>query len=70
MARYKVITRFVFEGEFSVEADSRQEAKKIILEDCGLVLGGNIHTNLDDDDVDWDFNMHPTMQIGHIVLDK
>lgn len=61
---------FVFEGEFLVEADSRQEAKQLVLEDCGLVLGGNIHTNLDDDDVDWIFNTHPTTQIGHIVLDK
>ncbi|EOA58457.1 hypothetical protein HMPREF1214_02029 [Bacteroides sp. HPS0048] len=70
MARYKVKTRFVFEGTFSVEADSRQEAKKIVLESCGLVMGSNIHTDLDDEEVDWDFDTHPTKEIGRVVIDR
>lgn len=70
MAKYKVHTRFVFEGTFTVEADSRQEAKQLVLADCGLVMGGNIHTTLEDEDVDWDFDTHPTTEIGRIVIDR
>lgn len=70
MARYKVKTRFVFEGIFSVEAESRQEAKELVLKDCGLVMGSNIHTTLDDEDVDWNFDMHPTTEIGRIVIER
>ena len=36
----------------------------MVTEDCGLVLGGNIHTTRDDDEVtDWKFGSHPDMQI-------
>ena len=51
--RYKVNTKFVFEGYFEIEADNRNEAKRLVGENCGLVMGGNIHTNLDDEEVDW-----------------
>lgn len=36
----------------------------MVEEDCGLVLGGNIHTTRDDDEVtDWNFGIHPESQI-------
>ena len=35
----------------------------MVTQDCGLAMGGNIHTTLDDDEVDWDFGIHPDMQI-------
>jgi hypothetical protein len=43
--RYKVNTKFVFEGYFEIEADNRNEAKRLVGENCGLVMGGNIHTD-------------------------
>ena len=55
MARYRVNTRFVFSGVFEVEADSRTEARELVKKECGLVMGGSIHTTLDDEEVDWDF---------------
>ena len=66
MAKYRVQTRFVFSGYFDVEADSLNEAESSVTEQCGLVLGGNIHTTLPDEDVDWYFPVHPDTEINSI----
>lgn len=63
MTKYKVNVRYIFKGTYTVAAEGREEAEAMVTEDCGLVLGGNIHTTLDDDDVDWDFGCHPDLQI-------
>lgn len=62
---YKVKTRFIFEGEFEVKANNKEQAKEYILKHCGLVIGGDIHTTLPD--ATWDFNVHPTKQIVSII---
>ena len=60
MAKYNVKVRYIFEGTYTVAAESREEAETMVTEDCGLVLGGNIHTTRDDDEVsDWNFGCHP-----------
>ena len=48
MAKYDVRVRYTFEGSYKVVAEDRDEAERIVTEDCGLVLGGNIHTTRDD----------------------
>lgn len=59
MAKYDVRVRYAFEGTYKVVAEDRDEAERMIAEDCGLVLGGNIHTTRDDDEVtDWRFGSH------------
>ena len=63
MKKIEVKVRYLFEGTYTVAADDRNEARTMITRDCGLVLGGNIHTTLDDDEVDWKFDVHPDMQI-------
>lgn len=63
MKQYEVKTRFVFEGTFRVNAENRKEARENIEKHCGLVMGGSIHTTLNDEDVDWDFNTHPDTKI-------
>ena len=64
MAKYEVRVRYAFEGTYTVAAGDREEAQRMVEEDCGLVLGGNIHTTRDDDEVtDWDFGCHPDMEI-------
>lgn len=64
MAKYDVRVRYAFEGTYKVVAEDRDEAERMVTEDCGLVLGGNIHTTRDDDEVtDWRFGSHPDMQI-------
>ena len=70
MAKYIVNTKFVFSGVFEVEADSLDQARDIVMNDCGLVMGGDIHTTLDDEEVDWDFNIHPETKIGRIIKKK
>lgn len=63
MKKIEVKVRYLFEGTYTVVADDRNEARTMVTRDCGLVLGGNIHTTLDDDEVDWEFDVHPDMQI-------
>ena len=59
MAKYDVRVRYTFEGTY-----------KVVAEDCGLVLGGNIHTTRDDDEVtDWKFGSHPDMQILSLKIE-
>ena len=63
MKKIEVKVRYLFEGTYTVAADDHNEARTMVTRDCGLVLGGNIHTTLDDDEVDWKFDVHPDMQI-------
>lgn len=63
MKKIEVKVRYLFEGTYTVAADDRNEARTMVTRDCGLVLGGNIHTTLDDDEVDWEFDVHPDIQI-------
>lgn len=56
---YDVPTKFVFDGKFRIKADSQEQANEFVKENCGLVLGGDIHTTLPDDIVDWEFCQHP-----------
>jgi hypothetical protein len=68
--KYAVKTRFHFTGTFFVDADTPEEARECVEKDCGLVLGGKIHTCLSEDEVDWDFPIHPEKQIIHIWRDN
>jgi hypothetical protein len=70
MAAYRVKTRFTFTGTFSVRAGSKAEAKKLVEENCGLVLGGSPHSSLPETDADWDFPVHPEKETGIAVPAK
>lgn len=64
MKRYDIRVRYSFEGTYTVAAEDRDEAKRMVNDDCGLVLGGDIHTTRDDDEVlEWDFCIHPDTRI-------
>jgi hypothetical protein len=56
---YAVKTRFAFTGTFFISAENRKQAAEYIEKHCGLVIGGDIHSSLPDDEVDWDFPVHP-----------
>jgi hypothetical protein len=64
--KYAVKTRFVFGGTFYVEAEDKAQAREYVEKHCGLVLGGNIHSSLPYEDVDWHFLIHPETIIGSI----
>ena len=43
---YRVRTQYIFEGVFEVVAESREDARQKVIQNCGLVMGGNIHSTL------------------------
>ena len=64
---YRVRTQYIFEGVFEVVADSKEDARQKVLQDCGLVMGGSIHSTLPDDEINWAFDIHPNKQIDGIT---
>lgn len=58
---YRVPVSFVFEGEFRIRASSKEEAQKLAKESCGATA--NIHHNMDDAAVNWDFPVHPEKKV-------
>lgn len=64
---YEVATKFVFEGVFKIETENGTDALQKVAEDCGLVLGGNIHSSFPNDEVDWEFEIHPEIRISDIT---
>jgi len=64
---YRVRTQYIFEGVFEVLADNKEDARQKVLQDCGLVMGGSIHSTLPDDEINWAFDRHPNKRIGRIT---
>ncbi|MDY3103615.1 MAG: hypothetical protein SOW45_02705 [Prevotella sp.] len=67
---YRVRTQYIFDGVFEVVANSREDARQKVLQDCGLVMGGNIHSLLPDDDINWAFSTHPDVRMGRITVQE
>ena len=44
--RFLVYTEYVFDGVFDVVAESKEEARQKVLQNCGLAMGGSIHSTL------------------------
>ena len=74
--RFLVYTEYVFDGVFDVVAESKEEARQKVLQNCGLVMGGSIHSTLPDDEINfssnalnnlWAFNKHPNTRIDRIT---
>ena len=45
-------------------AESREEARQEVILDCGMVMGGNIHSTLPDEEINWAFSTHPEVRMG------
>ena len=67
---YRVRTQYVFEGVFEVLADSKEDARQKVLQNCGLVMGGNIHSTLPDEEINWAFDTHPETKTMRITIQK
>ena len=65
---YRVRTRYIFEGVFEVSAESREGARQKVIQDCGMVMGGNVHSTLSDEEVNWAFSTHPDVRTGRITV--
>ncbi|MGR3220917.1 MAG: hypothetical protein ACUZ8H_14030 [Candidatus Anammoxibacter sp.] len=64
MKNYEIPVKYIFSGKFTIKAMSRSQAREYAGKHCGLVLGGDIHSTLPINDVDWDFAVHPEKGIG------
>ena len=69
MARYIVNAKFIFSGIFEVEANSRDQARDIVINSCSLVMGESIQ-DMSNNDVGWDFDIHLEKRIGRIIKKK
>ena len=67
---YRVRTQYIFEGVFDVVAESREEARQKVLQDCGLVMGRSIHCTLPDKEINWAFSTHPEVRTGRIIVQE
>ena len=68
--RFLVYTQYVFDGVFDVVAESNEEARQKVLQNCGLVMGGSIHSTLPDDEVNWAFSTHPDVKTARITVQE
>ena len=67
---YRVRTQYIFEGVFDVVAESKEDARQKVLQNCGLVMGGSIHSTLPDGEINWDFSTHPDVRTGRITIQE
>jgi hypothetical protein len=66
MKTYKIKTRFIFDGVFLIKADNKEDAKRMVMDNCGMTLGKSISTILDVETANWIFDTHPKK----IILNK
>ena len=64
---YRVRTHYIFEGVFDVVAESKEDARQKVIQNCGMVMGGNVHSTLPDGEVTWAFDIHPDKKIDRIT---
>ena len=64
---YRVQTQYIFEGVFDVVAESKEDARQKVIQNCGMVMGGNVHSTLPDGEVNWAFDIHPDKKIDRIT---
>ena len=67
---YRVQTQYIFEGVFDVVAESKEDARQKVLQNCELVMGGSIHSTLPDEKVNWSFSAHPKVTTGRITIQE
>ena len=67
---YRVRTQYIFDGVFDVVAESKEDARQKVLQDCGLVMGGSIHSTLPDDEINWAFSAHPDVRTARITVQE
>ena len=46
------------------EAENEAQAREYVEKHYGLVIGSDIHSSLPDDEVNWEFPVHPDTKIG------
>lgn len=67
---YRVRTQYIFDGVFEVVAESREDARQKVIQNCRLVMGGNIHSTLPDEEINWAFSTPPDVRTGRITVQE
>ena len=67
---YRVRTQYIVDGVFDVVAESKEDARQKVIQNCGMVMGGNIHSTLSDEEVNWAFSTHPDVRTGRITVQE
>ena len=67
---YRVRMQYIFEGVFDVVAESKEDARQKVLQHCGLVMGGSIHSTLPDEEINWAFSTQPEVKTTRIIIQK
>ena len=63
-------TQYIFDGVFKILAESEEDARQKVLQSCGLVMGGSIHSTLPDEEINWAFDTHPKVKTMRITTQK
>jgi len=61
---YSIPVTFTFEGVFKIRASSEAEACEHADKHCGMAIDTGIHSALPEEDVDWDFPVHPRKTVS------
>ena len=67
---YRVRMQYIFDGVFDVVAESREDARQKVIQDCGMVMGGSIHSTLPDDEINWAFSAQPDVRTARITVQE
>ena len=67
---YRVRTQYIFDGVFDAVAESKEEVRQKVIQNCGIVMGGNIHSTLPDEEINWAFSTHPEVRMGRITVQE
>ena len=51
-------------------AESKEDARQKVIQNCGIVMGGNIHSTLPDEEINWAFSTHPEVRMGRITVQE
>jgi hypothetical protein len=62
---HEIPTTFTFHGVFKVAgAQSKEQAEELVRKHCGFCAGGEFHSSLPEEDIDWNFPVHPEKTVG------
>ena len=67
---YRVRTQYIFDGVFEILAESEEDARQKVLQNCRLVMGRSIHSTLPDEEINWAFSTHPEVKTKRITIQK
>lgn len=67
---YKVRTQYIFEGVFEVVAENREEVRQKVIQDCIMVMNGNVHSTLTREEVNSALSIHPKVRTQRIIVQE